>query len=151
MSAIPPTTCFRWIATSVLVQSLYNMSDLYRLLSFLICHQSFPQAYNIHVNGVLHCRVRYSQLLGLHEQVSLNPLQYTNCCQLALDRNWLVLHVWHTERCLNATTSTQHDLSLVFVSYGRYASLLSLWIMTTTAWTLVLLSLPEFKLLHVNG
>ncbi|NWY07693.1 SNX17 protein, partial [Nothoprocta ornata] len=26
-------------------------------------------AYNIHVNGVLHCRVRYSQLLGLHEQV----------------------------------------------------------------------------------
>uniref|UniRef100_A0A8C5EDL6 Uncharacterized protein n=1 Tax=Gouania willdenowi TaxID=441366 RepID=A0A8C5EDL6_GOUWI len=25
-------------------------------------------AYNIHVNGVLHCRVRYSQLLGLHEQ-----------------------------------------------------------------------------------
>lgn len=27
------------------------------------------QAYNIHVNGVLHCRVRYSQLLGLHEQV----------------------------------------------------------------------------------
>lgn len=30
---------------------------------------SLPQAYNIHVNGVLHCRVRYSQLLGLHEQV----------------------------------------------------------------------------------
>uniref|UniRef100_A0A3P8ZJ57 Sorting nexin-17 n=1 Tax=Esox lucius TaxID=8010 RepID=A0A3P8ZJ57_ESOLU len=36
----------------------------------------FPQnktnllpAYNIHVNGVLHCRVRYSQLLGLHEQI----------------------------------------------------------------------------------
>uniref|UniRef100_A0A8C6K849 Sorting nexin-17 n=1 Tax=Nothobranchius furzeri TaxID=105023 RepID=A0A8C6K849_NOTFU len=28
----------------------------------------FP-AYNIHVNGVLHCRVRYSQLLGLHEQI----------------------------------------------------------------------------------
>lgn len=28
-----------------------------------------PQAYNIHVNGVLHCRVRYSQLLGLHEQL----------------------------------------------------------------------------------
>uniref|UniRef100_A0A8C1K084 Sorting nexin-17 n=1 Tax=Cyprinus carpio TaxID=7962 RepID=A0A8C1K084_CYPCA len=27
------------------------------------------QAYNIHVNGVLHCRVRYSQLLGLHEQI----------------------------------------------------------------------------------
>ncbi|KFW82621.1 Sorting nexin-17, partial [Manacus vitellinus] len=27
------------------------------------------QAYNIHVNGVLHCRVRYSQLLGLHEQL----------------------------------------------------------------------------------
>ncbi|KAM9782684.1 sorting nexin-17 [Neosynchiropus ocellatus] len=26
-------------------------------------------AYNIHVNGVLHCRVRYSQLLGLHEQM----------------------------------------------------------------------------------
>uniref|UniRef100_A0A8C5PF10 Sorting nexin-17 n=1 Tax=Leptobrachium leishanense TaxID=445787 RepID=A0A8C5PF10_9ANUR len=26
-------------------------------------------AYNIHVNGVLHCRVRYSQLLGLHEQL----------------------------------------------------------------------------------
>ncbi|XP_043365861.1 sorting nexin-17 isoform X4 [Dermochelys coriacea] len=28
-----------------------------------------PEAYNIHVNGVLHCRVRYSQLLGLHEQL----------------------------------------------------------------------------------
>uniref|UniRef100_A0A674MA00 Sorting nexin-17 n=1 Tax=Takifugu rubripes TaxID=31033 RepID=A0A674MA00_TAKRU len=27
------------------------------------------QAYNIHVNGVLHCRVRYSQLLSLHEQI----------------------------------------------------------------------------------
>uniref|UniRef100_A0A3P8XI35 Sorting nexin-17 n=1 Tax=Esox lucius TaxID=8010 RepID=A0A3P8XI35_ESOLU len=27
------------------------------------------KAYNIHVNGVLHCRVRYSQLLGLHEQI----------------------------------------------------------------------------------
>uniref|UniRef100_A0A452GMN3 PX domain-containing protein n=1 Tax=Gopherus agassizii TaxID=38772 RepID=A0A452GMN3_9SAUR len=27
------------------------------------------QAYNIHVNGVLHCQVRYSQLLGLHEQL----------------------------------------------------------------------------------
>ncbi|KAM9354385.1 sorting nexin-17 [Pholidichthys leucotaenia] len=26
-------------------------------------------AYNIHVNGVLHCRVRYSQLFGLHEQI----------------------------------------------------------------------------------
>lgn len=26
-------------------------------------------AYNIHVNGVLHCRVRYSQLFGLHEQL----------------------------------------------------------------------------------
>lgn len=26
-------------------------------------------AYNIHVNGVLHCQVRYSQLLGLHEQL----------------------------------------------------------------------------------
>ena len=32
-----------------------------------------PQAYNIHVNGVLHCRVRYSQLLGLHEQVGSRP------------------------------------------------------------------------------
>uniref|UniRef100_A0A8C0H8W8 Sorting nexin-17 n=1 Tax=Chelonoidis abingdonii TaxID=106734 RepID=A0A8C0H8W8_CHEAB len=28
-----------------------------------------PLAYNIHVNGVLHCQVRYSQLLGLHEQL----------------------------------------------------------------------------------
>ncbi|XP_041043375.1 sorting nexin-17 isoform X1 [Carcharodon carcharias] len=26
-------------------------------------------AYNIHVNGVLHCRVRYSELYGLHEQL----------------------------------------------------------------------------------
>lgn len=26
-------------------------------------------AYNVHVNGVLHCRLRYSQLLGLHEQI----------------------------------------------------------------------------------
>uniref|UniRef100_A0A8C7K8S0 Sorting nexin-17 n=1 Tax=Oncorhynchus kisutch TaxID=8019 RepID=A0A8C7K8S0_ONCKI len=30
---------------------------------------STTAAYNIHVNGVLHCRVRYSQLLGLHEQI----------------------------------------------------------------------------------
>uniref|UniRef100_A0A6Q2XD34 Sorting nexin-17 n=1 Tax=Esox lucius TaxID=8010 RepID=A0A6Q2XD34_ESOLU len=30
---------------------------------------STENAYNIHVNGVLHCRVRYSQLLGLHEQI----------------------------------------------------------------------------------
>ncbi|XP_043397869.1 sorting nexin-17 isoform X2 [Chelonia mydas] len=28
-----------------------------------------PKAYNVHVNGVLHCRVRYRQLLGLHEQL----------------------------------------------------------------------------------
>nr|XP_048702118.1 sorting nexin-17 isoform X1 [Caretta caretta] len=27
------------------------------------------RAYNVHVNGVLHCRVRYRQLLGLHEQL----------------------------------------------------------------------------------
>ncbi|XP_068135893.1 sorting nexin-17 isoform X1 [Hyperolius riggenbachi] len=26
-------------------------------------------AFNIHVNGVLHCKVRYSQLLGLHDQL----------------------------------------------------------------------------------
>ncbi|KAK6294860.1 hypothetical protein J4Q44_G00340860 [Coregonus suidteri] len=26
-------------------------------------------AFNIHVNGVLHCQVRYSQLLGLHQQI----------------------------------------------------------------------------------
>ncbi|XP_038818632.1 sorting nexin-17 [Salvelinus namaycush] len=32
-------------------------------------HGSKYVAYNIHVNGVLHCRVRYSQLLGLHEQI----------------------------------------------------------------------------------
>uniref|UniRef100_A0A8D0CT28 Sorting nexin 17 n=1 Tax=Sander lucioperca TaxID=283035 RepID=A0A8D0CT28_SANLU len=38
-------------------------------LHILTCPHSFPQAYNIHVNGVLHCRVRYSQLLGLHEQI----------------------------------------------------------------------------------
>uniref|UniRef100_A0A8C6NHJ0 Sorting nexin-17 n=1 Tax=Nothobranchius furzeri TaxID=105023 RepID=A0A8C6NHJ0_NOTFU len=31
--------------------------------------QTLMKAYNIHVNGVLHCRVRYSQLLGLHEQI----------------------------------------------------------------------------------
>lgn len=37
------------------------------ILGFDLCLS--PQAYNIHVNGVLHCRVRYSQLLGLHEQV----------------------------------------------------------------------------------
>uniref|UniRef100_A0A8C3I0V6 PX domain-containing protein n=1 Tax=Chrysemys picta bellii TaxID=8478 RepID=A0A8C3I0V6_CHRPI len=36
----------------------------------VILGSPFPlQAYNIHVNGVLHCRVRYSQLLGLHEQL----------------------------------------------------------------------------------
>uniref|UniRef100_A0A673VW73 Sorting nexin-17 n=1 Tax=Salmo trutta TaxID=8032 RepID=A0A673VW73_SALTR len=35
-------------------------------LSLCLC---LLQAYNIHVNGVLHCRVRYSQLLGLHEQI----------------------------------------------------------------------------------
>lgn len=38
-----------------------------------VCLFLCPQAYNIHVNGVLHCRVRYSQLLGLHEQVGLAP------------------------------------------------------------------------------
>uniref|UniRef100_A0A8C7A036 PX domain-containing protein n=1 Tax=Nothoprocta perdicaria TaxID=30464 RepID=A0A8C7A036_NOTPE len=32
-------------------------------------HRGGDAAYNIHVNGVLHCRVRYSQLLGLHEQL----------------------------------------------------------------------------------
>uniref|UniRef100_A0A6Q2XJ40 Sorting nexin-17 n=1 Tax=Esox lucius TaxID=8010 RepID=A0A6Q2XJ40_ESOLU len=32
-------------------------------------HSEYVSAYNIHVNGVLHCRVRYSQLLGLHEQI----------------------------------------------------------------------------------
>lgn len=37
------------------------------ILGFDLCLSL--QAYNIHVNGVLHCRVRYSQLLGLHEQV----------------------------------------------------------------------------------
>lgn len=39
-------------------------------LQTLMFFFSPPQAYNIHVNGVLHCRVRYSQLLGLHEQVT---------------------------------------------------------------------------------
>lgn len=46
------------------------------------------QAYNIHVNGVLHCRVRYSQLLGLHEQVRAHraelllpaPQPGSGCC-----------------------------------------------------------------------
>uniref|UniRef100_A0A8C1BZX8 Sorting nexin-17 n=2 Tax=Cyprinus carpio TaxID=7962 RepID=A0A8C1BZX8_CYPCA len=38
----------------------------------MVCTSCIPHwtlAYNIHVNGVLHCRVRYSQLLGLHEQI----------------------------------------------------------------------------------
>uniref|UniRef100_A0A8C2HEH5 Sorting nexin-17 n=1 Tax=Cyprinus carpio TaxID=7962 RepID=A0A8C2HEH5_CYPCA len=38
----------------------------------MVCTSCIPYwtlAYNIHVNGVLHCRVRYSQLLGLHEQI----------------------------------------------------------------------------------
>uniref|UniRef100_A0A4W5K8C1 PX domain-containing protein n=1 Tax=Hucho hucho TaxID=62062 RepID=A0A4W5K8C1_9TELE len=30
---------------------------------------SLLQAFNIHVNSVLHCQVRYSQLLGLHQQI----------------------------------------------------------------------------------
>uniref|UniRef100_A0A669BL36 Sorting nexin-17 n=1 Tax=Oreochromis niloticus TaxID=8128 RepID=A0A669BL36_ORENI len=39
--------------------------------SHFIClwDDQMKSAYNIHVNGVLHCRVRYSQLLGLHEQI----------------------------------------------------------------------------------
>lgn len=37
------------------------------------------QAYNIHVNGVLHCRVRYSQLLGLHEQVGRRAARSVLC------------------------------------------------------------------------
>lgn len=54
---------------------------LYRLMSsvpvfpcYWIHLRLILQAYNIHVNGVLHCRVRYSQLLSLHEQVSLQTL-----------------------------------------------------------------------------
>lgn len=52
--------------------------------AFLLRIFSLPQAYNIHVNGVLHCRVRYSQLLGLHEQVNHHNLLI--CCQCALDQ-----------------------------------------------------------------
>lgn len=66
---------------------------------------SFPQAYNIHVNGVLHCRVRYSQLLGLHEQVSLQSPQYTHCCHFTFKPVVTCLHVWHTDSPLNASTS----------------------------------------------
>lgn len=62
------------------------------------------QAYNIHVNGALHCRVRYSQLLSLHEQVSLQTL----------------LELWSrntrargAQSCLNARTFIQHDLSFI--------------------------------------
>uniref|UniRef100_A0A669F1B7 Sorting nexin-17 n=1 Tax=Oreochromis niloticus TaxID=8128 RepID=A0A669F1B7_ORENI len=56
--------------------SMYMCSQkTVKFLSFgkMTCHSLSlclsPQAYNIHVNGVLHCRVRYSQLLGLHEQI----------------------------------------------------------------------------------
>lgn len=48
-----------------------------------------PQAYNIHVNGVLHCRVRYSQLLGLHEQV-------WSCEQLGLQTTGCTVWMWST-------------------------------------------------------
>uniref|UniRef100_A0A673VXA2 Sorting nexin-17 n=1 Tax=Salmo trutta TaxID=8032 RepID=A0A673VXA2_SALTR len=44
----------------------YSISFTHYFLSLCLC---LLQAYNIHVNGVLHCRVRYSQLLGLHEQI----------------------------------------------------------------------------------
>lgn len=59
------------------------------LVSYKWAPFSFPplQAYNIHVNGVLHCRVRYSQLLGLHEQVGL-PSKHSVC---------LCARVWHSK------------------------------------------------------
>uniref|UniRef100_A0A673W8B4 Sorting nexin 17 n=1 Tax=Salmo trutta TaxID=8032 RepID=A0A673W8B4_SALTR len=43
--------------------SMHSPSQIYRFTTGCL------SAYNIHVNGVLHCRVRYSQLLGLHEQI----------------------------------------------------------------------------------
>lgn len=62
------------------------------------------QAYNIHVNGVLHCRVRYSQLLSLHEQVSLQTL-------MELWSRNTHTHTRGAQSCLNARTFSQHDLS----------------------------------------
>ena len=103
------------------VHSLCTMSDLFKafLLRFKI---SLPQAYNIHVNGVLHCRVRYSQLLGLHEQVSLKQSQFTRLLSVCVGPEVTGLHTWRTEHCVNATISAQRDLSFVFVPHGRYAS-----------------------------
>lgn len=50
--------------------SLFKTCVQADFLQLLMVFFSPSQAYNIHVNGVLHCRVRYSQLLGLHEQVT---------------------------------------------------------------------------------
>lgn len=40
---------------------------LYRVIT--IIWMLLPQAYNIHINGVFHCTVRYRQLHSLHEQL----------------------------------------------------------------------------------
>lgn len=64
------------------------------------------QAYNIHVNGVLHCRVRYSQLLSLHEQVSLQTL-------VELWSRNTHAHTRGAQSCLNVRTFIQHDLSFI--------------------------------------
>uniref|UniRef100_A0AAY4AYH8 PX domain-containing protein n=1 Tax=Denticeps clupeoides TaxID=299321 RepID=A0AAY4AYH8_9TELE len=48
---------------------VFSVMEMEHLMHNGFLFASHPQAYNIHVNGVLHCRVRYSQLLGLHEQI----------------------------------------------------------------------------------
>lgn len=92
------------LSTNILLfhWGIFRQTDQYKLVQaqcqtftqfsphILIGAHFFSQAYNIHVNGVLHCRVRYSQLLGLHEQVSLQPSQYSHHCRCALDQKWLV-------------------------------------------------------------
>lgn len=119
-----------------------------------MCPLSLPQAYNIHVNGVLHCRVRYSQLLGLHEQVRLQPSQKIKNIAGSVRRP---RRDWSAREGCRSPFQCRHvhpGLSLVFVPCGRYRrhkDLPSLRITTTAAWGLALLFLPESKLLHVNG
>lgn len=55
------------LCQATLARVIKGVAPMATLKCLLLC----SQAYNIHVNGVLHCRVRYSQLLGLHEQVGL--------------------------------------------------------------------------------
>lgn len=106
----------------------------------------FPlQAYNIHVNGVLHCRVRYSQLLGLHEQVGLPSKHSVSLCALLC-----------TCVALKASSMAPHPSSVTFPSSlcrsVDTSAFHSFWITSTMAENFLPPASrpPEFKMFHVN-